>query len=48
MRLKETTVDSSDSGRLLETRETLGNYRGLVRLRDYWGIMRLRYTNGDS
>ena len=39
MRLKESTVDSLDSGRLMETHETQG---------DFLVLMRLRESNGDS
>ena len=51
MRLRETSVDSGDSYRLLGCNETQKDYCQLMRLMkviDSWSLMRLRETNGDS
>ena len=48
MRLKETTGNSRESGRLRESHETQGDFRRLMRLRDYWVLMRLIETAADS
>ena len=58
MRLRETTGDSCDSERLMETHETQRDQLGFMRLtgthetrethRDQLGHMRLREANGDT
>ena len=52
MRLRETTADTRDSDRQLDTHETQRDYWILMRLRetngDQWELMRLRETTGYS